>query len=212
MRALGASTFAATAVWGSRAVIESDDPAICGTPSASVIWVMVTGGGATNGWAEVGYGRFGQDWGHAGYQVFSQWTTCDTCSPFTVLTQTAPGSGTHTYETQYNNATGRITMKKDGATVDVTSAGWDPKDAWATPWSPQFFAESHYPQSDIPGVSSDHVSVTQIKKLNAGGSASNITTLAAADVGGSPTCWHESTGNLPTSFAVWTDPLTRPCP
>lgn len=78
------------------------------------------------------------------------------------------------------------------------SAAWDPA------WSAQFSAETKHLGSDVPGYSTDHVSVSSLQKeTDSSGTWANITNTTAT----SPDCrYHYNGVGSGTDFDVWTYP------
>jgi hypothetical protein len=163
------------------------------------------------GWAQVGFGRFGSNdpfpGQPGGFSKFSQWKRGPSADPHTTVTGNGP-NGQLEYRTEYVFSTGRIQMWAGSTLVDETGSGFDPVIDWESPWQPQFFGETIHAQSDMPGVQSNHVEFTHMKRLaDRNGNWLNMTNPAKGIIGSAPSRYHRQWVNQPTAGDIWTDPL-----
>lgn len=87
----------------------------------------------------------------------------------------------------------------------LTSTNFDPH-VWSGNWIPQFFAEAHNCNSDVPGTQPNKVTIDSIQKKGSDGTWSAINDLALQ----TPNCsrYHHAWVTQPASFNIWTDPLS----
>lgn len=197
--------------YGSKARISQQDPDLCGSASVSVAWVMVTGASSLDGWAQVGFGRFGSNDPYpqqpGGYSVFSQWIRSSSTSPRTTVTGNSPALNP-VYKTEYVFSTGVITMWAGSTLVDATNNTWDPAIEWSAPWQPQFVGETIHKASDMPGIASKHVSFTGMKRLtNRVGDWDTMQDPSFAAFPNTPDRYHRQWVTKPTDMDIWTHPL-----
>lgn len=212
----GAETSRQNAIWGSRSDIEYDTPAICGSDAIfSIAWAMVNGRN-TNcgdvGWAQTGYGNFASEAFpvHTGYWEWGQtWTGCANLENYW---RNHPSGATKTYNAQYKSGDGHLHLIIDGDQFGET--GWNPTNLWAGDWQSEFFGETKFAQSDVPGTVGDPVAFLNNEKL-------------VRDVSGdfhwakihdldriSPTCRYRFDFLNPDdnqNFRIWTQPLDSLC-
>ncbi|MGH2711516.1 MAG: hypothetical protein ACRDH9_09975 [Actinomycetota bacterium] len=192
--------------YGARAEIEKDKPDLCAKKSVSVAWSMVAGGVTAedvDGWAQVGYGRFGENSGHAesGMKVFTQTSRYIDSKPKTRFFPKP--TGTHLYEVDYKFSDGLFHLFVDGDHLAKTN--WDPAASWTGDWSTQIFAETTHPGSDIVGTAANHATFSSIKRKLRDDSWVTVSDLALT-TSPSPR-YHSAWVTQPTSFDVWTDPV-----
>jgi len=220
----GGYTAATTAVFGSRARIEFNNPDLCEADatshSASVVWSMITAGSATSsspsadGWAQAGYGQFGSQsgFGTSGFHVFSQYTLkCKstlTCGSGSSVKTEFGGTVTvsHFYENYVRASDGRIHMGVDGTQLDVTN--YNPSGDWAPEYEGQFAGEVLHPQSDIAGTSSDVTTLDYLQKYSSSGSIAFFQVVHPAPV--PYTRFHRSVTDASVGgqrLDIWTSPL-----
>jgi hypothetical protein len=193
--------------YGARAEIEKHKPDLCSRKSVSVAWSMI-GGGTTSddvdGYAQVGYGRFGENssFDEAGMKVFTQTAKYLGGDPKTRFFPKP--TGTLLYEVDYLFTDGKLHMYVDGDQVAKTN--WDPAIAWTGTWSTQFFGETKHSGSDVPGTEADPVGFTSIEKKTRDGSWVGVPGLTLAE---SPLVsrYFKSWISQPDSFEIWTDPV-----
>lgn len=216
-RLVGANTTLQTSIFGGRAQISSQDPNLCGSTSVSVAWSMVTAHVAGQsdshlGWAQVGFGRFGNDVGSThGFHMFAQFeNNCDVLDPFSCSPVTkfdvAPPSNAF-YSDMFKDADNRIHMYATSGN-QLAKTGFDPTAIWDAAWQDQFQGETKHLQTDAPGTTGDRVQFTTIQKLiNGTGDWQDTTNLYQQ--GDPPPCryhFHDLPGTS-TDFEIYTDPL-----
>lgn len=181
----GYGTTYQTSIYGVRADIERNDPALCspsgGSPSLSAAWAMVTPNQAYH-WAQTGYikvGTVSPDFpNHTGFHTFAQYTQqCQpNCSGSGVTTAFGddPG-GTATYAAYLRSSDDRIHMTVDGTTL--LTMNYDVTGEWVNDWAGQFAAETYHVQSDVPGTSSDRTRFNYIQRYESNGDINFIQNL-----------------------------------
>lgn len=183
---------------GAGATINTVTPALCsGTDqySDSSIWVMTDGGANPYEYAQSGYDR---SYGQSTVYFFAEYDK-NKSTPF-VDKEFGTASGTHTYDELYNFNGGYIQMEKDNVTLLTTN--FDPIVWWSSPWSPQFFGETHDPGDDIAGTSSNPVYFSNlcIVTSRSGGCSSTPSLSLASDL----SRYHNAWDSQNHKFHVWT--------
>jgi hypothetical protein len=145
--------------WGTSAWITVQGTSIC--PDASdpscngvLAWTMITANDG-NGWAQTGFLK----WYGGLTHDFMQWTRCRSgCTVHTVELGTHRFAGDqHLYQEKYGsssqfgcpNSAHCLAMRVDGDTFATTD--FDPNGIWSGPWVNQYFGETLYAGSDVPG-------------------------------------------------------------
>lgn len=199
--------------YGVKADIETQNPAICGSSSASAVWVMESGhepagtGNAYWGWAQAGYIHWGSGQGPTGLHVFSQWCESHCGNIFNLNTKSfsAP-TGTENYSVNYNFNSGNLVMWNGSTTLDQTA--FDPLVSWVYPWELEIFGETYQCESDVPGTQSNPVKISSIQKMydrSYDWNQVNDLGLWTPDCSGR---YHRGWVTQPTSFNIWTYPLS----
>lgn len=169
-----------SAIFGSRAEIQRDDPQLCsaagGSPSDSSAWAMVTaqivGHPNQDHYAQVGYAKVGARSGEPvqGLHVFAQYTRA--CKPdcaganFVNVYAPAPG-GTELYTNVLRSSDNRIHMLADG--VEIARTGYDPQGDWQPEWQAQFAGETFHPQSDVVGTVNNRTRFFRLQRFESNG-------------------------------------------
>jgi hypothetical protein len=203
------------AIYGAQAKIEYMNPDLCGDdstgPSTSTAWAMVTAGG---GYAQAGYGQFAAASGYtpAGIGTFAQYTLkcafTGTCTGSTFKTKIDPATptGTLTYDAYRSNSAAVLRMRVSGTVL--LDSGYDPFGVWPSQWQAQYEGEVTHPESDVPGIFSNHVNFTGIKTLNSSGTfdiytGTLITNTSSARLHSG--LWNPGDGGQ--GVYIYTDPL-----
>jgi hypothetical protein len=182
---------------GAGATINTMTPALC-TQNASwadsSIWAMTAGQGAGQ-YAQSGYDRYE---GQSTVYFFAEYDKNSSTPP--VNKEFGTASGTHTYDELYNFTGGFIQMEKDNTTLLQTN--FDPIVEWSSPWSPQFFGETHDPGDDIAGTSSSPVYFSNlcIVTSRSGGCSTTPSLSTDSDL----SRYHVAWDNQNQKFHVWT--------
>lgn len=217
----GAHTEPALAIFGSKARIEHRYPDICGPTSLSTAWAMVVGGRQTDGYAQVGYGKFGDSLKYDptisgyGFRVFTQWSTTsphETGTPPTWLGPSPSGAASD-YAVRWQDGDNHLHLYIDGNEVGETS--WDPLDFWADEWESQFVGETWHRGSDVVGTTSDTTRFSNLQRWHISGPWIDIRNIKLTpDPDGNPddrypARYHRQFVNpdVSTDFRIWTNPL-----
>lgn len=217
---VGYVTSYSASVYGSSADIEFNNPDLCGSDdtggSASLVWAMVTAKSASypnnsdaNGYAQVGYGQFGDNQNFIA--TFSQWTkkckatlSCGSAAKVeTVFDGTNP-SGVWRYRVQYEGeGDNHLHMRAEGQELDETS--FDPIGDWQVSWQNQFMGETLHVATDVPGTSADKTAFTVLKNQHTSNSSSWTDVDSLTGISGPDRYKREIFGAL--DFRIWTQPL-----
>jgi hypothetical protein len=111
------------------------------------------------------------------------------------------------YRTRYNSACRCLVLSVNGSTIDTST--FDPYSYFATPFSPEFSAETAYTASDIPGTTSTHAKFSGMGYQDA--STGNLYSIPCI-LSGTPSSWgsprYHYAANSCTAFDTYTDPLS----
>lgn len=180
-----------TTLYGARALVEQENPNLCGAGNASSAWVMVEAkeGGYTN-YAQSGYRDRGSNLTHSGYHNFAQWTLgCfpNNCTGATYTDQidAAPTSATN-YKVYVQASTGHILMDHDGTNIGDT--GYNVSGDWDPAYKVTFTGETHSINTDMPGHPADKVSFTSVQRYESNGSINYINGGALSKIPDSTSC------------------------
>lgn len=163
-------------------------------------WVMIAGPGSRD-WGQVGFERTA---GFNGLRWFAQFS-----SNGGLATRYSTGSVNnqigvrHTFRVLYYADCRCLRANIDGS-VGWYSSSFDPKQVWgAQPWSPQFFAETGYLQSDVPGRQSTPTAYSALgaQRFDNGQLMGMPCILSAAT--DNPSRWGRTSSSC-TAFTVWT--------
>lgn len=185
---------------GVGASVNTMTPALCTTGASwadSSIWVMDADNTLGNGgYAQVGYLRHHGD--STVYYFTEYRKNYNTTSTFNKY---GTASGTHSYRDLYNYTTGHIDMWLDS--TKLASTNFDPIVEWTSPWSPQWFGETHDPGDDIAGTSSSPVYYSSlcIVTSRSGGCSTTPSGLVIYD---SYSRYHIAWDTTNSKFHVWT--------
>ena len=222
----GGGAAASSAVRGSSARIEYNNPDLCGNDttggSFSVAWAMVTApsltfptNSAAQGWAQTGYGQFAHDSGslNEGIHPFAQYSlACRStlsCLGDTVDTYLAPGGVTslQTYSNVWESANGHVHMRV--GSTQLLETYYNPVGLWKPEWRGEFAGEVGHAQSDVPGVSSDITTFDYLKKFDAAGASSFYSSVSMYTPTSSR---HHVSSYAPAGggpgLKIWTAPLS----
>jgi len=196
-----------SARYGVRAVIEPDRANLCGETSTSSAWVMLTGSGSGDGWAQIGYTHEGANacsYCRGGFHNFSQWTRCAGCTLNTeYYAEPSDGQNVDEYRVVYSKTNDVLRMVLNGEIKERTD--FDPLAVWSTPLVSDLFGETWHQESDVPGTASDRVRFGQVGKMRW-----DETWVADDDLWiREPDVWRYHAGwvNRPTRFEIWTHPI-----
>jgi hypothetical protein len=227
-RGAGANSGYSGQIFGAQARIEFNNPDLCGSDTTgagvSTIWAMVSSLSAANpynpdanGWAQSGYGQFGQDnpiGAPAGIDVFAQYTyKCKlylSCTGATVKTvyDTSNPTDPEYYDAFRSGTTGFLTMRAAGTVL--LQSQYDPFGDWHDGWDVEFYGETKHAQDDLPGTAADHTNSDQLAYLGSDSAFHYYTGTLTTNVN-SGTRYHASQ-YTPSSgtkgIQVWTDPLS----
>jgi hypothetical protein len=205
---------------GSKATIDDYRPDLCGPEASSLAWAMISASStvhAGDGWAQVGYGRFGCSSGmsECGFLQFAQYTKwCQnngsSCAPG--YPKTAFGYrplGPDTYKNTFNLENGLIHMTAGG--TDIAATDFNPLNVWGIYWQPQFYGEAWQCHTDVPGVNSSRVAFKNLQKevnVSPGNPSGSFVDIEGF-VSGTVDCTRYNRNGLGgTNFEIWTQPLS----
>jgi hypothetical protein len=170
-----------------------------GTGNFTNAWVMIAGPGLQD-WGQVGFERT------AGQTLrwFSQFSyDGGLTTRYSTHTVTNQIGVRHAFRVLYYADCRCLRANIDGS-VGWFRSSFDPKREWgAQPWSPQFFAETGYLQSDVPGRASTPTAYTALgaQRLSDGRLVGMPCILSAAT--DNPSRWGRAASSC-TAFNVWT--------
>ncbi|HET6910116.1 MAG TPA: hypothetical protein VFH54_12305 [Mycobacteriales bacterium] len=143
---------------GSSSFIVTQNSAVCSTDDhGASAWSMIAenDGASGCGWAQSGYITFpGQS-----PEYFAQSATDGCVTSTTYYTSPAVGSK-HAYRSLWVPACSCIQMSVDSLVLESTS--FNPKSNWPWPWQPQFFGETGFHESNVPGTPSAQTNYSAI--------------------------------------------------
>ena len=116
------------------------------------------------------------------------------------------------YQVKYLGGTGgdnRFHMWAGGDLLDIST--FDPRTNWPDHWwRNEFSGETHYPESDVPGVDSNrlHFSHLQTQTTSSGASWGDVNLMQSTwqTIPYQPDRYHRNK-LTDTGFQIWTDPL-----
>ena len=149
-------------VFGAKASINTEIPALCGGPySSSSAWAMIVGGDGIADYAQVGYI---QEAGDSAIRYWAEYSTHLSQYPIRRFGEVA--SGTHTYLAQYNFSDGKIYMyvgNTDGSYTLLAITEFSVDTFWLPGRSPEWNGETHYQADDIPGTFANPVYFSNLR-------------------------------------------------
>jgi hypothetical protein len=218
----GEQTSYQSAIFGARANFGVSQPGLCGQTSASSLWAMTSAASAIHGgafgWAQAGYGQFGSQSGlPSGYRVFSQytrWCTKLSCAttpvlyPVTKVGGQPPATGSPK-ASAFEKTDHNIHMYYNGTQLDLTDT-FNVDSDWQSAWDAEFLAETFHEGTDVPGYSTDRVSVTNLEKaLDTSSDWGSVFTVTSRD----DFCRYkyDPSAGSGTDFDIWTYPPYATC-
>lgn len=158
---------------GAYAVIVRQYGAVCDTDTNEgetqnfvSVWAMISAGKPDGGWVQSGYIRHYDSCEHYFAQTFDGGTDLQSRFGSSGCLSNGPDDG---YDEDYGPDCGCEYAKVDGNIWLTTS--WDPYSVWTYPFSPQFFGEARYQQSDMPGDASSPTQFSDIQGQDAANNA-----------------------------------------
>lgn len=159
------------------------------------------------GYAQVGYGKFGGNNypAHTGLYEYAQWIRrCDITCDFNDKFGGHPNYASATFNTSYKSFDSHIHMYIDS--TQLAESGWDPVAAWNANWQAQFFGETKYNETDMPGTFSNRVRFLDNEKATSGsGDWVEFDSLNNGSSGVNR--YHFETTGTHSDFKIWTHPL-----
>ena len=209
----GGATSTQSTIFGASAQVTYQNPVVCNQPGRqSSAWVMVSApndgspNGAHNWYFQLGYKKLA-----GGSPVrWAQWTK--SCYPDCGSSAThgnwygAALTGTHTYAVYLVGSTQRLRGTIDGAAI-ADGPTYDPSLYWDSAWAANFAGETHDKDSNIPGIATNKVVFTDIKRYNGDGTITFVGQFESSGVncacpGFNYQSFSPGTGSL--GFRVWT--------
>jgi len=186
---------------------------VCDTNTSShnfvATWVMIANGNGGGGWVQSGYIR----WYDHTTVFFSQ--ISKTGDPNVGQFDTKFGSSSLTYgDTNHYYERWNSNCLCEHSNINSTTflaTTFDPYGSWSYPFSPQFFGETAYKQSDMPGNSASPTPFTDLNYQNASDNwvsySCNVLTKSN-DLGGvtrsDGESWYDQITSCP-NFRIFTD-------
>lgn len=211
----GASVYPTTAYMNlAEADIDKQAPELCSSVTTStnsvVWWSMIAGRSpADAGWAQVGYLKNATS---TDVVYFYQWMKLTGSTIHTDLFG-SPATGSHTFTVARTNSasclssTYCLVMKVDGVASGLDPfTSFDPHLAWNSS-SADFFGETAYPGSDVPGVTSNKARFRNVTEKD----GPDVVHSSWVGTSGSD-CPYWQWGNpngagVYTAFNIWTSPI-----
>jgi hypothetical protein len=167
---------------------------------ASIMIAEINTGG--NYWAQVGYERNGA---YTGYRWFSQFMN-NTGAPETWYSpnpQTSQLGIQHTFRVLWQPSCDCFRAYIDSTVVDQSS--FNPFFTWPTfqPWSPQFFAETGWLESDVPGTPGSPLPFRSLGAQRVTDDVVENMPCTMTSFNDNPARWGQSSSNC-QNFTVWT--------
>jgi hypothetical protein len=161
-----------------------------------------------NGWSQTGFLK----WQGGLTHDFMQWTRCRSgCAVHTIELGTHRYAGDqHLYQEKYGsstqfgcgNSSSCLAMRVDGDTNATTD--FDPNGLWSGPWINQYYGETLYAGSDVPGNSANHTDYHLMKIQRSSDPNDYVSQPCDMRVSNSfPTRWTNLTHACDTR-AIWT--------
>jgi hypothetical protein len=163
-------------------------------------WSMIAAHGGTGGYSQSGYYRA---YGTAIYH-FAQYRQTATSAYYTKLGAIPTTGSSHLYKQQsvWNAAASQWQIRNWVDSTLLQQTNFDTFNAWAAPFSVQWFGETKYAESDVPGTSASPANFSGMQVQIASNDAWTSSLPSLAGYAGSSRYHHSAvSGN---AFTIWT--------